>query len=104
MERGRERYGIYCAPCHGLTGAGDGMITKRADELVATGRGKGMAWVPSTNVNQDHLRAQPVGQLFESISKGVRTMPAYGSQISVEDRWAIVLYLRALQRKTQGAP
>ncbi|HEY8945329.1 MAG TPA: quinol:electron acceptor oxidoreductase subunit ActD [Polyangiaceae bacterium] len=104
MERGRERYGIYCAPCHGLTGAGDGMITKRADELAATGRGKGMAWVPPTNVNQDHLRAQPVGQLFESITKGVRTMPAYGSQISVEDRWAIVLYLRALQRKSQGAP
>jgi mono/diheme cytochrome c family protein len=102
IERGRERYGIYCAPCHGLVGSGDGMIAKRADELIATGRGKGMAWVPPTNINQDYLRAQPVGQLFQTITKGVRNMPAYGPQIAVEDRWAIVLYLRALQKKTQG--
>jgi mono/diheme cytochrome c family protein len=100
IERGQERYGIYCAPCHGLTGEGDGMITQRAEELVATGRGKGMAWVPPTNINQDYIRQQPVGQLFEAISNGVRNMPAYAPQISTEDRWAIVMYLRALQSKT----
>jgi len=103
MERGRERFGVYCAPCHGLLGDGQGMVAKRAEELISTGRGKGMAWVQPTDINQDHLRAQPVGQLFESITKGVRTMPAYGAQISPQDRWAIVLYLRALQRKTQGS-
>lgn len=100
--RGRERFGIYCAPCHGLTGDGNGIIAKRAEDLVVTGRGKGMAWVPPTDINQDHLRAQPVGQLFDSITNGVRNMPPYGSQISAEDRWAIVLYVRALQKKTQG--
>lgn len=103
MHRGRQQFGIYCAPCHGLSGEGDGMIAKRADELTLTGRANGMAWVPPTNINQDAIRVQPVGQLFQSISNGIRNMPPYGSQISVEDRWAIVLYLRALQRKTQGA-
>lgn len=102
VERGRQRFGIYCAPCHGLAGDGDGMIAHRADLLASTGRGKGMAWVPPTNINQDYLRAQPVGQLFETITKGIRNMPPYGAQISVEDRWAIVLYLRALQKKSQG--
>ncbi|MFO7177736.1 MAG: DUF3341 domain-containing protein [Pseudomonadota bacterium] len=100
MERGRERFGIYCAPCHGLAGDGDGMIAKRAEYLASTGRGRGMGWVPPTNLNQDYLRQQPVGQLFESITNGVRNMPAYGPQISTEDRWAIVMYLRALQHKS----
>ena len=55
--------------------------------------------MPPTNINQDYLRQQPVGQLFDSITNGVRNMPAYGPQISTEDRWAIVMYLRALQRR-----
>lgn len=102
IQRGQERFGIYCTPCHGLAGDGDGMISRRAEELAATGRGKGMAWVPPTNLNQDYLRAQPVGQLFESITQGVRNMPPYASQISTADRWAIVMYVRALQH--QSAP
>ncbi|MFZ5891168.1 MAG: quinol:electron acceptor oxidoreductase subunit ActD [Myxococcota bacterium] len=100
IQRGQERYGIYCSPCHGFAGDGNGMVTKRADQLATTGTGKGMAWVPPTNINQDYLRQQPVGQLFDSITNGVRNMPAYGSQISTEDRWAIVMYLRALQAKS----
>jgi mono/diheme cytochrome c family protein len=103
IARGQERYGIYCTPCHGFTGDGNGMIAARADQLVSAGTGKGMAWVPPTNVNQDYLRQQPVGQLFESISNGVRNMPAYAPQISTEDRWAIVMYLRALQRRGSKA-
>jgi mono/diheme cytochrome c family protein len=92
MTRGRERFGISCAPCHGLSGAGDGMINKRAQDL------KQGTWVPPTNFHQDYLRQMPVGELFNSITNGIRNMPAYGSQITVEDRWAIVMYLRALQR------
>jgi mono/diheme cytochrome c family protein len=75
------------------------MVAQRAELLQSTGAGKGMAWVPPTNINQDYLRQQPVGQLFDSITNGVRNMPAYGPQISTEDRWAIVMYLRALQRR-----
>ena len=100
MERGRERFGVYCAPCHGLAGDGDGMVAKRAEYLAISGEGKGMGWIPPTNLNQDYLREQPVGQLFESITNGVRNMPPYGAQISTEDRWAIVMYLRALQHKS----
>jgi mono/diheme cytochrome c family protein len=96
MARGRERFGIYCAPCHGQTGAGDGMISKRAELLQS--RGVAGAWVPPTDLTQEHLRFTPVGSLFDSITNGVRNMPAYGPQITTADRWAIVMYVRALQR------
>jgi mono/diheme cytochrome c family protein len=103
VERGQQRFGIYCAPCHGLLGDGKGMVAQRADALIASGRGRGMAWVPPTDVNQTHIQAQPVGQLFETISNGIRNMPPYASQISAEDRWAIVMYLRALQKKSAAS-
>lgn len=102
MERGRERFGIYCSPCHGLDGEGDGMVAKRADLLISTGRGKGMKWVPPASLIQEMIRIQPVGQLFETITQGVRNMPSYASQVSPEDRWAIILYVRALQRNGQS--
>lgn len=92
MTRGRERFGIYCAPCHGLDGTGDGMVNQRAQQL------KQAAWVPPSNFHQDYLRQMPVGEIFNTITHGIRNMPAYGDQIPVDDRWAIVMYLRALQR------
>jgi mono/diheme cytochrome c family protein len=97
MARGRERFGIYCAPCHGQTGEGDGMIAKRASMLQEV-QGVAGSWVPPTNLTNDNLRFTPVGSLFDSITNGVRNMPAYGPQITTEDRWAIVMYVRALQR------
>jgi mono/diheme cytochrome c family protein len=96
MERGRERFGIYCTPCHGVTGEGDGMIARRADELQQG------TWVAPTNLNQDYLRQMAVGELFNTITHGVRNMPAYGPQIEAGDRWAIIMYLRALQRSRGG--
>lgn len=92
MERGKERFGIYCTPCHGEAGAGNGIVNQRAQALAEG------TWLPPTNVAQAHLLHQPVGQLFNTVTHGVRNMPGYGSQISTADRWAIVLYLRALQR------
>ena len=97
MARGKERFGIYCTPCHGHAGNGDGMVHKRAEGLAQGG------WIQPTNVNQEYLRNMPVGELYNSITNGVRNMPAYGPQISPEDRWAIVVYLRALQRSHAGA-
>jgi mono/diheme cytochrome c family protein len=96
VARGKERFEIYCSPCHGLAGEGDGMIAKRAEKLAQG------TWVPPSNLNQDYLREQPVGQLYDSISNGVRNMPGYGHQIPVEDRWAILLYVRALQRRSKA--
>ena len=92
MQRGRERFDVFCSPCHGLAGAGDGMVAKRADELMEG------TWTPPTSFHTELIRERPDGQLFNTITNGIRNMPAYGPQIPVEDRWAIVAYLRALQR------
>jgi mono/diheme cytochrome c family protein len=92
LQRGRERYDIFCSPCHGLAGYGDGMVAKRADELLEG------TWTPPTSFHTDLIRGRAPGQLFNTISNGIRNMPAYGPQIPVEDRWAIVAYVKALQR------
>ncbi|MEZ4228353.1 MAG: quinol:electron acceptor oxidoreductase subunit ActD [Polyangiaceae bacterium] len=94
MKRGEQRFDIFCAPCHGLQGRGDGMVNKRAESIGAGVDG----WVPPSDITDPNLMKQPVGQLFNSITHGVRNMPAYGPQIEPEDRWAIILYVRALQR------
>lgn len=97
VERGKERYGIFCAPCHGLSGYGDGVVARRAEQLQQA------TWIPPTSFHVEPALTRPVGHLFHTISHGIRTMPAYGSQIPVEDRWAIVAYLRALQRSQNAS-
>ncbi|MFV2072683.1 MAG: cytochrome c [Thermoanaerobaculales bacterium] len=92
LVRGRERYDIFCSPCHGLAGHGDGMVAKRADELQEG------TWMPPSSFHTELIRGRAAGQLFNTISNGIRNMPAYGPQIPVEDRWAIVAYVKALQR------
>jgi mono/diheme cytochrome c family protein len=90
VARGQDRFNIYCTPCHDKTGSGHGMVQKRAVASGAT------AFAPPT-FHQDRIRHMPDGQLFATISNGKGNMPAYGPQIPVEDRWAIVTYVRALQ-------
>jgi mono/diheme cytochrome c family protein len=94
VRRGQERFTIYCAPCHGYDGAGGGIVGQRALELGTPG------WNPPTSlVAPDSIvRNQPHGQVFNTITRGVRTMPPYGDQIPERDRWAIIAYVRALQR------
>ncbi len=96
VRRGQERFDIFCSPCHGLAGYGNGMVSRRAEELQEG------TWTPPSSLHTDLIRSRPVGQLYNTITNGIRNMPAYGSQISVADRWAIVVYVRALQR-SQGA-
>lgn len=91
VRRGQERFDIYCAVCHGLTGAGDGPTHQRA---VTLGEPK---WVPPTSLLSEQVRERADGHLFDMITNGIRNMPAYGPQIPAEDRWAIVAYVRALQ-------
>ncbi|MBX3190968.1 MAG: cytochrome c [Labilithrix sp.] len=90
LARGKARYGIYCQPCHDATGAGQGLVKKRAVASGAT------AFVPPT-FHQDRLRHAPDGQIFATITNGKSNMPPYGNQIPISDRWAIVAYVRALQ-------
>jgi mono/diheme cytochrome c family protein len=92
IERGRERFNIYCAPCHGLAGEGDGMTHLRAVKRREAG------WVQPRSLHVQNVREQPVGRLFHTITHGLNTMPSYAAQIPVADRWAILLYVRALQR------
>jgi mono/diheme cytochrome c family protein len=90
MRRGRERYDIFCSPCHGLTGDGDGMVVQR-----------GYRRPPSFHV--DRLRESPPGHLYDVITNGFGAMPDYAAQIPVRDRWAIAAYMRALQLSQNAA-
>ena len=97
VHRGQDRFNIYCTPCHGYAGYGDGMVNKRAMELVNLGL-NGTTWVQPKNMHEQLIREQPVGQTFNTITNGVRNMSGYAAQIPTEDRWAIVAYVKALQR------
>lgn len=88
VDRGRQRYDIFCSVCHGLTGNGDGMIVRRGFRRAAS-------------FHDDRLRQAPVGHFFDAITNGWGAMPSYASQIPVQDRWAIVAYIRALQLSQQ---
>lgn len=90
LEHGRERYNIYCAPCHARSGDGNGMIVQR-----------GYRRPPSYHI--DRLRQAPLGHFFDVITNGFGAMPDYSSQIPVRDRWAISAYIRVLQF-SQNAP
>jgi hypothetical protein len=102
MLRGQERFGIYCAPCHGLQGEGGntGIVSIRAFDRMSKGTDAG--WVLPLSLHKEEVRQQTVGKYFSTITSGIRTMPSYGAQIPAEDRWAIILYVRALQ-KSQNA-
>ncbi len=97
VYRGQDRFNIYCTPCHGYAGYGDGMINQRAMDLVNLGL-NGTTWVQPKNMHEQLIREQPVGQTFNTITNGVRNMSGYAAQIPTEDRWAIVAYVKALQR------
>jgi len=84
LARGRQRYGIYCTPCHGLAGKGDGMVVRRG-------------YRKPSSFHDQKLREQPAGYFFDVMTNGFGAMPDYAAQVQVRDRWAIVAYIRALQ-------
>jgi mono/diheme cytochrome c family protein len=90
LQRGRERYAISCAPCHGALGDGNG-ITKAY----------GMGATPT--FHDDRIRSMAEGELFNTITNGKGTMMGYADKVVPEDRWAIVAYVRALQRAQHGS-
>jgi hypothetical protein len=90
MERGRERYDIYCSPCHSRVGDGNGMIVKRGYRQAA-------------NFHLPRYLAEPVGHYYDVISHGWGAMPDYAAQIEPADRWAIAAYIRALQYSRSGS-
>jgi mono/diheme cytochrome c family protein len=92
MKLGEAKFQIYCATCHGYTGNGDGLVHKRADALAQG------TWLPPTSFHIDRVKSQPVGKIYNTITNGQGKMPGYANAITAKERWAIVLYVRALQR------
>lgn len=84
LRRGRERYGIYCTPCHGETGVGNGMVVQRGFPQAAS-------------FHEQRLRDSEPGYFFDVITNGFGVMPSYAAQVPVADRWAIIAYINALQ-------
>ena len=89
LKRGKERFYIFCSPCHSQTGDGQGVVVNRG-------------YIPPPSFHTDYLINIPDGYIFNVITNGIRNMPSYAHQIPVKDRWAIVGYVRALQI-SQGA-
>ena len=85
IDRGQDRYEIYCTPCHGGAGYADGLVTKRGG-------------MKPPSFHEDRLVSMPAGQIYEAMAKGVRgNMPSYANKLTTSDRWAVVAYVRALQ-------
>ena len=91
LDRGEQRYNIYCTPCHDRTGTGRGMVVQR-----------GYRQPPS--LHDERLRTAPPGHFFDVITNGFGAMPDYRAQIAPRDRWAIVAYIRALQLSHRASP
>lgn len=91
LERGQERYDIFCSPCHGFDGFGEGMIVQRG-------------FTPPPSFHSDRLRQSPAGHYFDVITNGFGQMFSYGYRIQPDDRWAIVAYIRALQISQNASP
>ena len=89
VERGRQRYAIYCAPCHDARGEGKGILFQRGN-------------VPTASFHQEKILNYPDGQIFDVITNGFGLMSGYRWPIPPADRWAIVAYVRELERKRQG--
>ncbi len=98
LRRGRQRYDVFCAMCHGYAGNGDGMVHQRVTRLKTIGQPGVEGWAAPADLHAEQIRAQPLGQVYNTIAYGKANMPPYGEQIPVHDRWAIVAYLKALQR------
>jgi len=90
LDRGEERFNIYCSPCHGKTGEGNGMVVQRGYRQAA-------------NFHIDRLRMMPVGYYIDVMTNGFGVMPDYRAQITVDDRWRIAAFVKALQLSHTGA-
>lgn len=97
LDRGQQRFEIYCSACHGYAGAGNGLVNQRAMALAATGAA---TWTSARSLHEADIKddaKNPVGRIYDTITNGRGNMGPYKAQIPVEDRWAIVAYVKALQ-------
>ena len=90
VRRGQERFNIYCAPCHDMAGSGRGMVVQRG-------------FPPPVDLASERVLTMPDGEVFNTISHGIRNMPGYRKQIPVADRWAIVTWVRVLGKSQHAS-
>ncbi|MFT7622501.1 MAG: mono/diheme cytochrome c family protein [Myxococcota bacterium] len=84
LNEGKERYGIFCTPCHDGAGTGDGIVVQRG-------------FMKPPSIHEERIRGIAVGGFYDIVTNGVRNMPAYGEKLSIRERWAVAAYVRALQ-------
>lgn len=94
LRRGQDRFKIYCTPCHGQLGNGEGMIARRGFELRR----------PVGNYHTDRLRKMPIGHFYDVMTNGYGAMYSYASRIEPQDRWAVAAYIRVLQLSQNAQP
>ncbi len=92
LERGQDRYNIYCSVCHSASGDGQG--------IIMTGQ---FGYTPAPSFHDDRIMEVEEGYLYDVVTNGIRNMPGYGTQLAVADRWAVVAYVRALQRSQNAS-
>jgi hypothetical protein len=90
LERGRDRYEIFCAPCHGILGTGDSAVARKMEQMTP----------PSL---PEKVRRLPIGRLYRTIREGYGLMPSYDLQLPIDDRWAVVAYLLALEKADRSS-
>lgn len=103
IARGQRQFGIYCSVCHGAAGYGDGMVHRIATERAGSGDLSNLSlWVPPKSMHDPLIASKPDGEIFDTITNGKNKMLGYGYRVTPDDRWAIVLYVRALQKSQKS--
>jgi mono/diheme cytochrome c family protein len=97
LSLGQTKFETYCAVCHGYAGDGDGLVHRRAEQLQQG------TWLPPTSMHEQRIREQAVGNIFYTISNGKGKMASYAAVLTPEERWAVVMYVRALQRSRNAS-
>lgn len=99
FARGKRQFDIYCALCHGYAGYGDGLVSKRGMALISLQKSD---WIAAKSLHDPQVVKQPVGRIFDTITNGRGGMGPYRSQITAEDRWAIIFFVKAMQQSKSG--
>ncbi|HTV48877.1 MAG TPA: cytochrome c [Phycisphaerae bacterium] len=104
IQRGQEEFNIFCTPCHGYNGKGDGTVNEFVNQLRAANDPNAGTWVEPTDLTSAAVQSLPDGMVYNIITNGIAAMASYRDQIQIVDRWAIVAYVRSLEMSQKQVP
>ena len=104
IQRGQQEFEIFCTPCHGYNGKGDGTVNQYVEQLQAAADPNAGTWVQPTDLTGPAVKFLPDGMIYNVITNGIAVMASYKDQIPTTDRWAIVAYVRALEASQKQVP